>query len=101
MDLVYSKQEDKTAARNPPKNFEFEVRGGGNENLTKKFAHPWMGYVLLTLSVLGGSATGVVSNRVSAEGPFLKNAWRFQALLLVCVALIPFYFMYDRFYLRY
>ena len=78
MDLVYSKGQDRTAARDPPKNFEFEVRpGASNENLTRKYAHKWMGYALLILSVLGGSSTGVISNKVSAEGPFLKNAWRF------------------------
>mmetsp|Transcript_9622 Transcript_9622/g.16163 ORF Transcript_9622/g.16163 Transcript_9622/m.16163 type:complete len:102 (+) Transcript_9622:143-448(+) len=72
-----------------------------NQNFTKKYAHKELGYVLLLLSVLGGASLGVISNRVSAQGPFLKNAWRFQSLLFVFVLMIPFYVLYDRHYLRY
>lgn len=60
-----------------------------------------LGTILLCLSVLGGSSVGVLSNVVTAEGPFLKNAWRFQSLMLVAVFLVPFYYLYDQYYLRY
>jgi len=72
-----------------------------NINKTKKYAHWWMGPLILALSVLGGSSLGVMSNYVDAEGPFLKNTWRFQALFFVAIFLIPFFFLYDRYYLKY
>ena len=80
--------------------FEFELQKD-EKNLTRKYAHKWFGTILLSLSVLGGSSLGVVSNKVPAEGPFLKNAWRFQALMLVAIFMVPFYYLYDRYYLRY
>ena len=42
-----------------------------------KYAHPWFGTIILMLSVLGGSSLGVISNYLPAEGPLLKNCWRF------------------------
>ena len=42
-----------------------------------------------------------MSNAVDAEGPFLKNTWRFQALFFVAIFMIPFFFLYDRYYLKY
>ena len=68
---------------------------------TRKYAHKILGTILLCLSVLGGSSVGVLSNIVTAEGPFLKNAWRFQSLMLVAVFLVPFYYLYDQYYLKY
>lgn len=53
------------------------------------------------MSVIGSSSIGVVSNFVTAEGAYLKNAWRFLALSFLSVFLIPFYFMYDKYYLKY
>lgn len=57
--------------------------------------------MLLLFSVLGGSSLGVIANELPAEGPILLSAWRFQALLFVSIFLVPFYYMYDRYYLRY
>jgi hypothetical protein len=65
-----------------------------------KYAHPWFGIVILTLSVLGGSSLGVISNKLPAEGPLLKNSWRFQAMILVSIFMIPFFYLYDRYYLK-
>jgi hypothetical protein len=56
--------------------FEFQLQSD-ERNLTRKYAHKWLGTILLSLSVLGGSSLGVISNKVPAEGPLLKNAWRF------------------------
>ena len=70
-------------------------------NSTRKYAEPWIGKALLMLSVLGGSSLGVIANHLPAEGPILLSAWRFQALLFVSLFLVPFYYMYDRYYLRY
>ena len=53
------------------------------------------------LSVLGGSSLGVIANELPAEGPILLCAWRYQALLFVSIFLVPFYYMYDRYYLKY
>ena len=65
-----------------------------------KYAHQWIGYFVLVLSVAGGASLGTTSNYVSAQGPILKNAWRFQALIFVFVCLMPFFYLYDRWYLR-
>ena len=76
--------------------------GGPSEpNSTRKYAEAWIGKLLLTLSVLGGSSLGIVANSLPAEGPLLLNAWRFQALLFASIFLIPFYYLYDRYYLKY
>ena len=83
-----------------PLQFEFEQADRGR-NLTRKYAHKNLGALLLLASILGGSSLGVMSNFIQAEGPFLKNAWRFQALLFVFVFMVPFFFLYDRYYLRY
>jgi hypothetical protein len=56
--------------------------------------------VILALSVLGGSSLGVISNHLPAEGPLLKNSWRFQSLILVTIFMIPFFYLYDRYYLK-
>ena len=79
----------------PQGKFEFELATENN-----KYAHPWVGYCVLGLSVIGGSSLGVISNFVSAQGPILKNTWRFQALIFVFILLLPFFLLYDRFYLR-
>ena len=75
-DLFYSNMDDRTLNSNEKsklgQNFQFELK-----NNTGLYAHKWMGYIILGLSVLGGASTGVVSNFVAAEGPLLKNAWRF------------------------
>jgi len=70
-------------------------------NSTKKYAEQWIGKALLMLSVLGGSSLGVIANELPAEGPILLCAWRYQALLFVSIFLVPFYYMYDRYYLKY
>ena len=70
-------------------------------NATRKYAGRWIGKVLLVFSVLGGSSLGVIANMLPAEGPILFNAWRFQALLLVSLFIMPFYYLYDRYYLKY
>ena len=53
------------------------------------------------MSIIGGSSIGVIQNYIPAEGVFLKNAWRFQSLLFITVFLLPFYYLYDRHYLKY
>ena len=68
------KETQKVGVQEPK--FEFELQKD-EKNLTHKYAHKWLGTIMLSLSVLGGSSLGVVSNKVPAEGPFLKNAWRF------------------------
>ena len=60
-----------------------------------------VGMILLSLSVLGGSSLGVLSNSITSEGPFLNNAWRYQSLMLIAVFFILFYALYDQYYLRY
>lgn len=79
----------------------FELPPASEPNSTRKYAEKWIGKVLLLLSVLGGSSLGVIANQLPAEGPLLLSAWRFQALLFVSLFLVPFYYMYDRYYLKY
>ena len=50
---------------------------------------------------MGGSSLGVVSNEIPAQGTFLKNAWRFQALLVVFAFLCPFIYLYENQYVKY
>ena len=79
----------------------FELPPASEPNSTKKYAERWIGKVLLALSVLGGSSLGVIANELPAEGPILLCAWRYQALIFVSIFLVPFYYMYDRYYLKY
>lgn len=78
--------------------FKFELKKGQSKN---KYAHKCVGRLVLALSVLGGSSIGVISNVLQPAGPFLLNAWRFQALIFVTIFMIPFFYMYDRCYLKY
>ena len=83
-----------------PKSFE-NFKPPCDPNATRKYAGRWIGKTLLVFSVLGGSSLGVIANSLPADGPILLNAWRFQALLLVSIFLVPFYYLYDRYYLKY
>ena len=71
----------------------------GPNNL-KQMIGPLMGPIILVGTVLGSSMLGIVSNYVTAEGPYLKNAWRFQALALILVFMAPFWYLYDKHFLR-
>jgi len=53
------------------------------------------------MSVIGSSSIGVMSNYVTAEGAYLKNAWRYLSLMLVTILLIPMIYLYDKQYLKY
>lgn len=44
-----------------------------------------LGFSVLILSVIGGASTGTVSNFISANGTFIKNAWRSGVLVLYFV----------------
>lgn len=57
--------------------------------------------LLLVSSLVSSSALGVIQSNISAEGAFLKNAWRFQALVFIMIFLSPFYVLYQRYYLKY
>ena len=78
----------------PPK-FEFEKRAKSLRN------NKGLGYFFLVMSVIGSSSIGVMSNYVTAEGAYLKNAWRYLALMLVTILLIPMIYLYDKQYLKY
>lgn len=47
------------------------------EQKRQNFAHRALAYMVLGMSILGGSSIGVIQNYIPAEGVFLKNAWRF------------------------
>ena len=59
------------------------------------FGKKIVGFVILALSILGGSAIGVVSDSIPIDSPFTKNCWR------SCILLIYFFvpMLVENFYM--
>ena len=50
----------------------------------------------MSLAVIGGSTIGIVSNYITAEGPLLKNVWRYMNLFACVIILSPFIILYQK-----
>ena len=53
-----------------------------------------LGLFVLSQAVIGGSTIGIVSNYVTADGPLLKNVWRYLCLFACVIVCSPFVYMY-------
>ena len=64
----------------------------------KGLAFKILGYVVLILSISGGSSIGVVSDMLPVDSPFIKNSWRAMMILIYFFipVLIENYFLYHK-----
>jgi len=62
----------------------------------------FLGITILTLSVLGGSCIGVVTNFIPSTNTWVKNAWRaaIQVIYMIIPAIIELYVTWGQYNFR-
>lgn len=69
-----------------------------DEDAFRIFLKKALGCVILSFSILGGSAIGVVSDAIPVDSPFAKNSWRASIIMIYFFipVLIENYYLFHK-----